>query len=474
MKAERGLSTFKKDVGQTGTLAEAHPDIAAQWHPSRNGTLDPTVLPRGSGRRVWWLCLKGHEWEATINYRTHPGKHPRGCPYCSGRRVLRERSLAAKRPDLCVDLHPTRNGDCNAWELAPNTHRRLWWRCVLGHEWEASVDGRAAGSGCPWCSGRRVLPAKSLAVRQPGLATELHPTRNGNLDPLLLAANSAACVWWRCTYGHSWRAVVSSRTAGRGCPWCSGRRYLLREDVFATPLSATALYHLGLLAADGCVSGRNETVVSLGLQPSDRAAVVRFARFCGLSSMKMTVGLRVATVAFTSERMACDLARHGVVPRKSRGLEVSDEAATSASFWLGYFDGDGWATLRSSRVNWISGSRRLIEQCAEFWETHLGRLPAVHHSPARGTYGVILQGSSAQHAAEVLLAAQPVSLERKRAALVAISQYDSVHVRVRKRQRTRSCGWCGADVVRTPSLEAHLANVFCSREHYLAWRWGQR
>ena len=28
-------------------------------------------------------------------------------------------------------------------------------------------------------------------------------------------------VWWRCKKGHEWEAVISSRTAGRGCPYCN-------------------------------------------------------------------------------------------------------------------------------------------------------------------------------------------------------------------------------------------------------------
>ena len=35
-------------------------------------------------------------------------------------------------------------------------------------------------------------------------------------------------VWWRCTKGHEWEAVVSSRTRGSACPYCSSRKKAVR------------------------------------------------------------------------------------------------------------------------------------------------------------------------------------------------------------------------------------------------------
>ena len=31
-------------------------------------------------------------------------------------------------------------------------------------------------------------------------------------------------VWWRCKYGHSWRATIHSRVDGTGCPVCANRK----------------------------------------------------------------------------------------------------------------------------------------------------------------------------------------------------------------------------------------------------------
>ncbi|MFP5111404.1 zinc-ribbon domain-containing protein [Bacillaceae bacterium C204] len=32
------------------------PEIAKQWHPTKNIGLNPSNISPGSGNRVWWLC----------------------------------------------------------------------------------------------------------------------------------------------------------------------------------------------------------------------------------------------------------------------------------------------------------------------------------------------------------------------------------------------------------------------------------
>jgi hypothetical protein len=61
------------------------PDISRQWNYKRNGMLTPDLITKSSGRKVWWVCDKGHEWEEIIGNRT---KRKTGCPYCSGRRQI--------------------------------------------------------------------------------------------------------------------------------------------------------------------------------------------------------------------------------------------------------------------------------------------------------------------------------------------------------------------------------------------------
>lgn len=211
-------------AGENG-LSALYPDLAAQWHPTKNGSLSPDTLAPGSRRRVWWQCEKGHQWQATVASRTCGGT---GCPVCAGRKVVEgENDLASCFPQVAAQWHPTKNGVLTPKQVTPYANRKVWWLCPLGHEYLSAVSARTKrGSGCPYCSGRKVLPGfNDLATVEPQLALEWYAPLNGGLTPRMVTAGSHQKVWWRCSQGHVWQAVIHSRASSQkcGCPICAGR-----------------------------------------------------------------------------------------------------------------------------------------------------------------------------------------------------------------------------------------------------------
>ena len=65
-------------------LATINPELARQWHPTKNGDLTPRDVLAGSRRNVWWICDQGHEWQADVSSRNHGT----GCPVCAGKKVI--------------------------------------------------------------------------------------------------------------------------------------------------------------------------------------------------------------------------------------------------------------------------------------------------------------------------------------------------------------------------------------------------
>jgi hypothetical protein len=60
--------------------------------------------------------------------------------------------MAAVRPDLAAEFHPTKNG-FTAFDVLPSTNKRVWWVCSMcSSEWSTTGSVRASGSGCPTCS----------------------------------------------------------------------------------------------------------------------------------------------------------------------------------------------------------------------------------------------------------------------------------------------------------------------------------
>lgn len=221
-------------------LATVYPDLARQWHPARNGPLTPHDVVPGARRRVWWKCEKGHEWQALISSRTSSGA---GCPVCAGKiAVPGENDLASLFPDLAAQWHPDRNGQLTAESVTPYSNKKVWWRCPLGHEYQAVVAARASsGSGCPYCAGRRVLPGfNDLATVEPRVAAQWHTTLNGGLTAEMVTAGSHRMAWWECPSGHAWKAVIHSRAGPKkcGCPVCAGRVPSERMERYAAALNA--------------------------------------------------------------------------------------------------------------------------------------------------------------------------------------------------------------------------------------------
>lgn len=134
-------------------LQTLRPDIASEWHPTRNGSLTAQAVTEIAGSRAWWLCTEyGHEWEAVIASRTKQGT---GCPVCTGRSALKGfNDLATRCPNLAEEWSP-RNGTLQPSQVTPGSNRKVWWNCTQrGHEWEAVICSRAiGGSGCPACRG---------------------------------------------------------------------------------------------------------------------------------------------------------------------------------------------------------------------------------------------------------------------------------------------------------------------------------
>ena len=149
---------YKKKVFKYNCLASLRPDLAREWHQKKNGDLTPRDIRCNSGRKVWWKCRHGHEWTDTVCHRTNG----RGCPGCSGRMVTDDNCLAARRPDLTKQWHPTKN-DRTPWEVTPGMNYKAWWKCDLGHVWQATVVNRNKGRGCPECWENR---RKSLRIKK--------------------------------------------------------------------------------------------------------------------------------------------------------------------------------------------------------------------------------------------------------------------------------------------------------------------
>jgi len=202
------------------SLAAMRPEIVTEWSP-RNLPLSPKNISYGSKKIYWWRGACGHEWEASAKARSQGEK----CPICSGKRIVPGiNDLASLMPDLAAEWS-TKN-PIPAASVGIGSHKKAVWKGKCGHEWEAVIRSRAAGAGCPYCSHNRVLPGfNDLDYLFPRIAREWS-TANLPLLPWQVTAFSNTKVWWICENGHEWEALISTRSYGSQCPYCSGIRVL--------------------------------------------------------------------------------------------------------------------------------------------------------------------------------------------------------------------------------------------------------
>ncbi|CAH0262611.1 hypothetical protein SRABI80_03256 [Peribacillus frigoritolerans] len=135
-------------VDKKDSLAIKNKKIAKEWHPTKNGTKTPFDYLPMSNHKVWWVCKNNHEWRTPIYHRSLGSK----CPYCIGKKVTPDNSLALKDPQLSSYWHPQLNGKLTPLEVTCYSNKKVWWICENNHSWRASINNRKRGSGCPICN----------------------------------------------------------------------------------------------------------------------------------------------------------------------------------------------------------------------------------------------------------------------------------------------------------------------------------
>ncbi len=205
-------NNFRVEVG-VNDLATTHPELAAQavgW--------DPRIYLAGSSSSpLLWCCDLGHEWKTTIGSRAGRGS---GCPFCAYKQVMPGFNDLATTHQHLVD-------EVDGWDpttVIAGTNRLLSWKCSLGHTWKTKGTSRASRtertngvSGCPVCSGNRVLPGfNDLATTHPEIAAAAV-----GWDPTTVSKGHQPKLLWHCEAGHEWRATTNSLTQGSWCPSCA-------------------------------------------------------------------------------------------------------------------------------------------------------------------------------------------------------------------------------------------------------------
>lgn len=195
-------------------LASRFPQIASEYLIVNKIPADR--LPYGSTLNVVWLCPEqNHTYWSSPNARTNGSA---GCHYCSGHKILiGYNDLSTTNPELVAQWSP--NNTKSILEVSKGSRYSATWVCPKGHEYKKPIPKKVEGAGCTYCGGRVSLAGFSdLETTHPELKAEWSP-RNRTMKEYTYGSDHK--VWWICSKGHEWEAVIRNRsTNGAACRKC--------------------------------------------------------------------------------------------------------------------------------------------------------------------------------------------------------------------------------------------------------------
>lgn len=201
--------------------------------------LDNIIL--GSHKKLWWKCLKGHEWEATAVKRSSGS----GCPFCTGKkRIIGENDIFTLHPNWAKYWDYELN-EIDPYSCGEKSHKTVNWICSeCGKKFLRKIVKMKDVVLCFNCANiigkknkynSQLLKTGSLIDVFPNIASEWNYSKNNGLKPGDFLPNSNKKVWWKCSKGHEWEAIINSRSSSsHGCPICANQKVLKGYNDLAT------------------------------------------------------------------------------------------------------------------------------------------------------------------------------------------------------------------------------------------------
>ena len=209
------------------SIRETHPELLSEWDFNKNYGIEPLEISQGSNKSIWWKCEHGHSWNASLVNRLQDNKR---CNVCL--------SLGFRFPSLLKEWNFEKNTDIDPMIIHAGSKTKVWWKCLLDHHWEGSIENRTGvkKSICPICARKnaaektrliKLSKSGNLEDKFPVVASKWNYDLNKDLTPKKISSNSHIPVWWTCGCGNIYKrtpnylVTLFSRGSSYGCENCS-------------------------------------------------------------------------------------------------------------------------------------------------------------------------------------------------------------------------------------------------------------
>lgn len=167
------------------------------------------------------------------------------------RQTFYEFCMLHERTNLLKEWDESRNFPLTPDAVSYGSKKKVRWTCENGHSWQTTVHVRSEGSGCPYCTGRKVLPGfNDLETLYPDVAAQWDREKNGRFrratSPQARRSASGGAVR-RGTRGS--RPSLRARRGGTDVPCARARRSSRAKK--ALPTSSPRSPHSRISAKTG-------------------------------------------------------------------------------------------------------------------------------------------------------------------------------------------------------------------------------
>lgn len=173
----------------------------------------------GVKQKLVFKDIEGYYYENSFDGFKNNIKHNRGFPkfHISNSYTIQNIKLWLKLNNKPFELLSNTYEDAN---------KNLQWKCLkeeCSETFDMTWGNLSFGQGCPYCAGQKVGLSNCLATKNPELAREWHPIKNGDLTPYDVTLGSGQDIWWKCKDNskHEWHSRISKRIQSKGCPHCN-------------------------------------------------------------------------------------------------------------------------------------------------------------------------------------------------------------------------------------------------------------
>lgn len=238
------LSKGYAKIDIENSLYNTYPAIAKMFDKGGNTVSSKDVYP--SSNKVYnFKCTEGHIFEAMLNSMTRfecINSKYKGCPYCSGRKVVKELSFGYCSPNVASLWDYEKNNGVTPYDVMRSSGKEYWFKCKNGHSFYTSPNtiSRSENSpylGCKECRTGFTPGVNDLETIEPNIV-RYWDNRNlkkpSEIKVDTQNKNNNVLYWMHCDKGHLYQQSACKIIKGfkngiKSCPVCSGQ--ILQQGV---------------------------------------------------------------------------------------------------------------------------------------------------------------------------------------------------------------------------------------------------